>query len=152
MDYVLKPYENGRLALALRRIRDRLATGPTGIEELLRQMALATRPKEYLRWIKASRGHDVDLIMVGEVAYFQAEAKYTTVFTEGREAVIRRSIKDLVTELDPNVFWQIHRSTIVNVEAIETVTRTLAGVTVKLRGRPNRLAVSEAYRHLFKHM
>jgi DNA-binding LytR/AlgR family response regulator len=152
IDYVLKPYDNSRLAMALRRVKERLATAPTSMEELIQNLALSHKPKEYLRWIKASRGAEVDLIMVQEVDYFQAEAKYTTVFTERRESIIRRSIKDLASELDPNTFWQIHRSTIVNVEAIESVTKGIAGVSVKLRRRPTRLPVSEAYRHLFRHM
>ena len=152
IDYVLKPYDDHRLATALRRLKERLASSPMSMEELIQQLALNARPKEYLRWIKASRGSEVDLIMVQDVAFFQAEDKYTTVFTAGREAVIRRSIKELATELDPNAFWQIHRSTIVNIEAIESVTKSIAGVSVKLRSRPTRLPVSEAFRHLFKHM
>jgi DNA-binding LytR/AlgR family response regulator len=152
IDYVLKPYDNSRLVLALRRLKERLVTAPTSMEELIQQLALNNKPKEYLRWIKASRGSEVDLILVQEVAYFQAEAKYTTVFTDRRESIIRRSIKDLASELDPNAFWQIHRSTIVNVEAIESVSKGIDGVSVKLRGRPTRLPVSEAYRHLFRHM
>ena len=152
IDYVLKPYDNGRLALALRRVQERLATAPPPVDDLIQKLALAAKPKDYLRWIKASRGNDVDLIMVGDVWFFQAEDKYTTVFTEQREAIIRRSIKELVMELDPNTFWQIHRSTIVNVEAIESVNRSITGVTVKLRSRPMRLPVSEAYRHLFRRM
>ena len=152
VDYVLKPYEDARLSQALRRVQERLACAPPSMEALLQQLALSSKPKEYLRWIKASRGSEVDLILVQEVAFFQAEAKYTTVFTERRESIIRRSIKDLAGELDPNAFWQIHRSTIVNVEAIESVSKSLAGVSLKLRNRPMRLPVSEAYRHLFKHM
>jgi DNA-binding LytR/AlgR family response regulator len=149
---VLKPYDNARLTVALRRVKERLQTAPASMEDLIAQLGISNRPREYLRWIKASRGNEVDLIMVQDVAYFQAEAKYTTVFTNGKEAIIRRSIKDLAGELDPNAFWQIHRSTIVNVEMIESVNKGLAGVTVKLRSRPTRLAVSEAYRHLFRHM
>jgi DNA-binding LytR/AlgR family response regulator len=152
VDYVLKPYDNARLTVALRRVKERLQTAPASMEDLIAQLGISNRPREYLRWIKASRGNEVDLIMVQDVAYFQAEAKYTTVFTNGKEAIIRRSIKDLAGELDPNAFWQIHRSTIVNVEMIESVNKGLAGVTVKLRSRPTRLAVSEAYRHLFRHM
>ena len=152
IDYVLKPYDDLRLATALRRLKERLASSPMSMEELIQQLALNARPKEYLRWIKASRGSEVDLIMVQDIAYFQAEDKYTTVFSAGREAAIRRSIKELASELDPNSFWQIHRSTIVNIEAIESVTKSIAGVSVKLRSRPTRLPVSEAFRHLFKHM
>lgn len=152
VDYVLKPYDNGRLALALGRVKERVAAPPATVEDLLQQLALTTQPKKYLHWIKASRGHEIDLIMVAQVCYFQAEAKYTTVFTERGEAIIRRSIKELASELDPNCFWQIHRSTIVNVEAIETVTRGIGELSVKLRSRPVRLSVSEPYRHLFRHM
>jgi DNA-binding LytR/AlgR family response regulator len=152
IDYVLKPYDNGRLALALRRVRERLEASPAPLDLVLQQLAEASRPRDYLRWIKASRGNDVDLIMVGDVSYFQAETKYTTVYTTDREALIRRPIKELAAELDPNSFWQIHRSTIVNVEAIETVTRGLSGIRVKLRNRPERLPVSDVHRHLFKHM
>jgi len=152
VDYVLKPYDDGRLALTLRRLRERLALAPPPLDELMRELALVARPKEYLRWIKASHGANVDLIMVGDVQYFQADAKYTSVYTLSKEALIRRSIKELASELDPNGFWQIHRSTIINVEAIESVSRSLAGVSVKLRSRPTRLAVSESYRHIFKHM
>jgi len=152
VDYVLKPYEDNRLALTLRRVKERLSTAPPLMDELVAQVAAAQRPPDYLRWIKASRGSELDLIMVQNVVCFQAEAKYTTVFTDHREAIIRRSIKDLAAALDPNAFWQIHRATIVNVEAIEAITRGLSGVTVKVRARPTRLRVSEAYRHLFRHM
>ena len=152
IDYVLKPYDNGRLSLALKRVRERLVTAPPAMEDLLRELALASRPKEYLRWIKASRGSEVDLIMVGDIQYFQAEAKYTTVYTAAREAIIRASIKELIADLDPNSFWQIHRSTVVNVEAIESVNRSLSGMRVKLRGSQIKLPVSDAHRHLFKHM
>jgi DNA-binding LytR/AlgR family response regulator len=123
---------------------------PSAVAELIRQLGL--RPRDYLRWIKASRGAEIDLIMVSQVCFFHAEAKYTSVVTDRREAVIRRSIKQLASELDPDCFWQIHRSTIVNVEAIESVTRDAEGFSVKLRSRPTRLRVSEPYRHLFRQM
>ena len=152
VDYVLKPYDNNRLALALRRVKERLSASPPSMEHLLQRLAEEARPREYLRWIKASRGAEVDLIMVGDVVLFEAEAKYVTVFTDRREAIIRRTIKELAGELDPNAFWQIHRSTVVNVAAIESVTRGLSGVSVKMRSRPSRYPVSEAYRHMFKHM
>jgi DNA-binding LytR/AlgR family response regulator len=125
---------------------------PSAVAELIQQLGLWTRPREYLRWIKASRGAEIDLIMVAQVCYFQAEAKYTSVVTDRCEAIIRRSIKQLAGELDPDCFWQIHRSTIVNVEAIQSVTRDADGFSVKLRTRPTRLRISEPYRHLFRQM
>jgi DNA-binding LytR/AlgR family response regulator len=152
IDYVLKPLDNTRLALAIQRVKQRLTSVPPPMDDLLREMLLATRPKEYLRWIKASRGTEVDLIIVGEVCYFQADMKYTCVYTATRESHIRRSIKELAAELDPSTFWQIHRSTIVNVEAIQSVTRTFSEVSVRLRSRREYLPVSNAYKHLFRQM
>ncbi|MEO8812726.1 MAG: LytTR family DNA-binding domain-containing protein, partial [Caulobacteraceae bacterium] len=109
--------------------------------------------RPYLTWIKASAGVDVKLIMVSDVCYFRADTKYTTVATADREFIIRRPIKDLVAELDPSQFWQIHRSTIVNVAAISSVGGNFArGMVLKLKDRPERLSVSEAHRHLFRHM
>ncbi|HEV7158216.1 MAG TPA: LytTR family DNA-binding domain-containing protein [Caulobacteraceae bacterium] len=125
---------------------------PEAVAQLIQELGLLNRPKPYLRWIKASRGNEIDLIRIGEVRFFQAEAKYTTVVTDRREALIRRSIKQLEDELDPDCFWRIHRSTIVNVEAIESVIRDVSGYSVKIRSRPTRLAVSEPYRHLFRQM
>jgi DNA-binding LytR/AlgR family response regulator len=153
VDYVLKPYDSARLGAALRRVQDRLGSTPVPLADLLAELSTAARPKPYLTWIKASRGQNVDLIMVGDVCYFRSDTKYTSVFTADAEALIRASIKELIADLDPTRFWQIHRSTIVNVEAIASVTRNLAGATVlKLKARPERLAVSEAHRALFKHM
>ena len=116
-------------------------------------VAQSLRPRPYLAWIKALAGADVKLIMVSDVCYFRADMKYTTVATAERELIIRRPIKDLLAELDPSQFWQIHRSTIVNVAAINAVGRDLAGgMVLKLKDRPERLSVSEAHRHLFRHM
>ena len=152
IDYVLKPYDDVRLGLAVQRIKQRLAAVPPPMDDLLRELILAVRPKDYLRWIKASRGAEVDLILVGDVCYFQADMKYTCVYTEKREAHIRRSIKELASELDPSSFWQIHRSTIVNVETIESITRSFSEVSVKLKTRREYLPVSNAYKHLFRQM
>ena len=154
VDYVLKPYDNHRLGRALKRLRDRLATPPPSATEWLRRLENRLQPRSYLTWIRASRGAEIDLIMAADVCYFRADAKYTGVFTASREALIRRSIKELAAELDPARFWQVHRSTIVNVEAIASVSRSLMGGTtlLKLKDRPERLSVSEAYRHLFRQM
>jgi DNA-binding LytR/AlgR family response regulator len=152
VDYVLKPYDDARLSLAIMRVRERLNSAPPPMDAMLQELMLALRPKEYLRWIKASRGNEVDLIIVGDVCYFRADMKYTCVYTATRESFIRRSIKELVSELDPGCFWQIHRSTIVNIEAIESVTRSFSEVSVRLRSRGEYLPVSNAYKHLFRQM
>lgn len=153
LDYVLKPYGADRLAETVRRLQGRIHQSPPWTIDQLKAVAQILRPRPYLTWIKASAGADVKLIMVSDVCYFRADTKYTTVATSERELIIRRPIKDLVAELDPSQFWQVHRSTIVNVAAINAVGRDLAGGTVlKLKNRPERLSVSEAHRHLFRHM
>ncbi len=152
-DYLLKPYEPARLMLALRRIRQKLETRATPPHPPTSETLLAPAEKGYLRWINASRGNGVQLITVEEICYFQADAKYTRVVTAEGESLIRRSLKELSEQLDPGRFWQIHRSTIVNVDAIAGITRNMAGaVQVKLKTRLERLDVSEGHKHLFRQM
>jgi DNA-binding LytR/AlgR family response regulator len=152
IDYVLKPYDGARLALAVRRVQERLKSAPPPLDGLLRELARAPA-REYLRWINASQGQEVRLITVDEVCYFQSDTKYTRVVTAAGEALIRRSLKELLEELDPHHFWQIHRATVVNANAIAGVSRDFRGqVRVKLKARPERLAVSEAHVHLFRQM
>jgi DNA-binding LytR/AlgR family response regulator len=109
--------------------------------------------KEYIRWITASQGNDLRLITVEEICYFRADSKYTLVVTPEQESLIRRPIKELIDEMDPSMFWQIHRGTIVNVNAIAGVTRDIGGnLRVKLKQRKETLPVSEPYVHRFKQM
>lgn len=154
VDYLLKPYDLTRLVRALDRVRERLATHsnpPLG--QVLDEIARLAAPKKHLRWIKASQGSDIQLIMIDNVCYFQADTKYTTVATPQGDAIIRTSLKQLKDELDPDAFVSIHRATIVNVNAIRSITRSLDGsMQVILKDRPERLTVSDANRHLFKMM
>src|SRR5262249_55764910 len=107
----------------------------------------------YLQWINASRGAAVRLVTVEEVLYFKSDQKYTLVMTADAEALIKKTIKDLADELDPTMFWQVHRSTIVNVHAIDSVIRDKRGnLALRLKGRTETLAVSQAYEHLFRQM
>jgi DNA-binding LytR/AlgR family response regulator len=153
LDYVLKPYGSDRLRETVRRLQDRIDRSPPWIIEQLKAVAQSLRSEPHLTWIKALDGAEVKLIMVSDVCYFRAETKYTTVATAEGEFIIRRSIKDLASELDPSLFWQVHRSTIVNVAMIGSVGRDLLGsMLLKLKGRPERLQVSETHRHLFRHM
>jgi DNA-binding LytR/AlgR family response regulator len=154
VDYVMKPLEAGRLATACERVKSRLSTTPANLENLLRVLAKMSAPKHsYLRWINASMGTDVKLITVDEVSYFRSDTKYTRVVTVDGESLIRTSLKDLLDGLDPSLFWQIHRSTIVNVNAIAAVSRDLAGhLVVKLKNRKETLPVSQPFAHLFRQM
>jgi DNA-binding LytR/AlgR family response regulator len=154
VDYVMKPFSPARLATTVARLKQKVAGTPANLDGLLRALAdAAGSAKEYLRWITASQGDELRLITVEEISYFQADNKYTLVVTAQQNSLIRRPIKELIDELDPQVFWQIHRGTLVNVNAIAGVTRDMGGhLRVKLKERKETLQVSEPYVHLFKSM
>ena len=103
--------------------------------------------------IQASHGTQIHMVPVAEVVYFEAADKYVRVLTAEREYLIRTALKELIEQLDPQQFWQVHRSTLVRATHIATVTRDEAGKQhISLRGRPERLPVSRLYAHLFKAM
>lgn len=153
VDYLLKPYAPERLAESLRRVQLRLGQSAPELATVLREIAAAVRPREHLRWINALAGQEVKIITVEEVCFLQADSKYTLVMTSGGESLVRRPLKDLAAQLDPMQFWQVHRSTIVNANAIAGVIRDLRGhVRLRLKTRPETLAVSEPYEYLFRSM
>ncbi len=154
VDYVMKPFSAARLATTVERLKAKAAGAPASLDGLIRSLAEAAGArKEYLRWITASQGAELRLITVEEIVYVQADNKYTLVVTPEKESLIRRPIKELIDELDPQVFWQIHRGTLVNVSAIAGVQRDIGGhLRVKLKQRKETLAVSEPYHALFKQM
>ena len=156
VDYVLKPAEPERLRLTVERLKARLASPPNDMSAMLtqlaKQMGLSVKPA-YLQWIQASIGQELRLIAVEEILFFQSDEKYTRVQTARYEALIRKPVRDLAEELDPELFWQIHRSTLVNVNAIEGVARDLRGRhLVLIKGQPDKLEVSRSFVHLFKQM
>ncbi|HXX85355.1 MAG TPA: LytTR family DNA-binding domain-containing protein [Casimicrobiaceae bacterium] len=161
VDYLLKPVTDERLAQTVRRVRERLRTPPAGndvkraLDALARVLpSLSGRASPgRLAWIRASVGNQIRLIAIEEICYFQANDKYTSVFTVEGEALIRTSLKELAEQLDPDRFWQIHRGTIVNLAAVASTTRDLAGrMQLRLKGRPETLAVSRAFAHRFRQM
>ena len=154
VDYVMKPISPARLATAIERLKQRIDTRPTDLRGLLHELSQSIRPrKDYIRWIKASQGKDLHLITVDEICYFQSDNKYTIVVTAARECLIRRAIRELLPDLDPAVFWQIHRSTVINATAIAGVRRDIAGhLRVKIKNRKETLPVSETFAHLFRSM
>ena len=154
VDYVLKPISVSRLATMVSRLRQRLVQPPVDIENLLEQIARRGHAaREYLRWINVSAGSSVRLVTVDEICYFQADNKYTVLMTDKAESLINMTIRELLDALDPHLFWQIHRSTLVNVNAISDVKRDLRGrLSVKLKARPEALAVSQPYMSRFRHM
>ncbi|HTR57404.1 MAG TPA: LytTR family DNA-binding domain-containing protein [Casimicrobiaceae bacterium] len=158
IDYLLKPVEPARVALACRRLRERLQQKPTPMDDLLEELSQrfgsgGVKPREYMRWIQASVGANIRMIPTSDILFFRAEDKYTRVQTEGFEALIRKPIKELIDELDPKEFWQIHRSTVVRVDAIAQVSRNFSGKQlVHLKGSDEKLEVSRSFNHLFKQM
>ncbi|MCC6192963.1 MAG: response regulator transcription factor [Burkholderiales bacterium] len=154
VDYVMKPFTAPRLDATIERLKARLAGPPADLTGILKSLAstLAQR-KDYLRWITAAQGDALRLITVDEICYFKADHKYTLVVTPDSEALIRRPLKALAEEVDPQAFWQIHRSAMVNVKEIAGVNRDFRGhLTVRLKQRKETLPVGESYVHLFKQM
>ncbi len=154
IDYVMKPFGRDRLEETVRRLRTRIGETPASLEGLLRTLAERLgKEREYLRFITALQSNEIRLITVDEICYFQADNKYTRVVTAERESLIRRPIGDIASAVDPKVFWQIHRSTIVNINFVAGVVRELRGqLRVKLKARKESLPVSERYAHLFTQM
>jgi DNA-binding LytR/AlgR family response regulator len=166
VDYVLKPPERERLSVTVARIRKRLAQrrgtapgeaddAPPVMQQLLQKLAARMDPGKspQLRWIQATVGQNIQMIPVEEVLFFISDEKYTRVQTATLEALIRKPIKELIEELDAEVFWQIHRSTLVNTKFIAGVSRDLRGrQLVAVKGHPEKLEVSRSFAGLFKGM
>lgn len=166
VDYVLKPAQTDRLTRTTQRLALRLAppqaptpatssASPDALQALLGQLAqrLHGPSSPYLQRIQASQGQVLRLIPVGDILFFHSDEKYTLVRTRESEFLIRKPIRELAAELDPQQFWQIHRATLVNAQAIEQVVRDDRGLLVlTLRGCPDRLTVSRSHAGLFKGM
>jgi DNA-binding LytR/AlgR family response regulator len=154
VDYLMKPVTAARLSTACARVRERLAMRPANLDALVAKLAdaVVNRPA-YLRWINVESGPNVRLVTVEEICYFHADTKYTRLVTADRESLIRMSLKELLDVLDPAEFWQIHRSAIVNVNAIMEVSRDARGhPMLHLKQRNEALQVSQPFAHLFRQM
>ena len=162
VDYVLKPAERERLLLTVQRIQQRMAervpllpTHTPDMQQLLQRLAAQINPASApkLQWIQATVRQAIQMIPVQDVLFFISDEKYTRVQTATLEALIRKPIKELVEEIDMNLFWQIHRSTLVNTKAIAGVSRDERGrQLVSVRGLAEKLEVSRSYAGLFKGM
>jgi DNA-binding LytR/AlgR family response regulator len=157
IDYVLKPASEARLRETIERLKARVGQPPPtqeAMQSVLAQIAAALGKPDstQLRWIQASVGSQIRLIPVREVLFFQSDLKYTRVVTRDGESLIRKPLKELLDELDPAQFWQVHRATIVNSEAIAHVVREDDRLTIALKHGVERLEVSRSFAHLFKSM
>ena len=161
MDYLLKPVVAERLAMTCERLRARIGQAAPEADDIGAKLAKLTeilqqgdgKKHEYLRWIQAQVGTSLRMISTREVLFFQADEKYTRVQTETAEVLIRKTLKELADELDPQQFWRIHRSTLVRVDAIADVTRDARGrQMLRVHGHPHALEVSRNHSHLFQQM
>ncbi len=158
VDYLLKPVEPERLARTARRLKDRLARPAPLPEEISAALhALESRldhpAPSYLKWIKTLDRDVIRLVPVDEICCFEARDKYTVVRTRSEEFLIRKPIRELADELDPDAFWQIHRGTIVNAACIDKVSSQLTGrYALTLKGIDGVFMVSRRFRHRFRAM
>ena len=157
LDYLLKPVEPARLAETVARLRERLAAARPAVnseallEQLTAQLAQLQSAPPPLRWIRAQSGQTLRLISVDEVDYLRSDAKYTVIVWSGGEAVIRTPLKELLGQLDPHQFAQVHRSVVVNLRAISHVRRhDNETAEIHLKGRKETLPVSRNYLHRFR--
>ena len=162
LDYLVKPFDEPRLADTVQRLRERLAQsaappGAGALDEVIDRLSAELRqraaPHGHLQWIKASVGSSVRLIPVEQIAYLRADEKYTLVVWDGGEALIRKTIRELADELDPERFAQVHRSVIVNLHQVAQVNRgPNETAEIQLKGRKELLPVSRSFVHVFRQM
>jgi DNA-binding LytR/AlgR family response regulator len=176
VDYLLKPLQTARLEQCLQRIKPivqaftaqaainnvasmqpallSMAHDQSALDQLRALLVpAATHPAPLLQRLQVSMGSTITLVPINDVLYFEAADKYVRVITADKEHLIRTPIKDLLPQLDSQLFWQIHRSTIVRASAIQSVRRDDAGrQRLQLAGRPELLAVSRLFAHQFKPM
>jgi DNA-binding LytR/AlgR family response regulator len=159
VDYLLKPVEPARLAKCIERLSTQLNRGvgePSADEMAARIAELLGGPagrREKMRFVRAGAGTTVKLIPVCEVLWFEAEDKYITVATRDGDSIIRMPLRELLELLDSEVFWQVHRGTVVNSQHIAHARRDELGhLTLTMKGRKDELPVSRQFAHLFKQM
>ena len=129
----------------------RVGTPAPSLESLIGELARRVAPAPPLQWLQASIGNTLKLINVDDVMYFQSDTKYTRVVTKEGEALVKKTLRELASELDARHFWQVHRGTIVNIRAIASVTSDDMGRReISLKGRTDRIEVSRTFAHLFK--
>ena len=151
VDYLLKPVSKARLEQTIQRLKQ-TASQPQSLQAVIEQLAQQTSHKAPLQWLRLMHGDDIHLTHVDDVIYFKFEDKYTTVRTQKGCFLMRKSLKELEQELNPDFFWRIHRNTIVNIRKVTSVSNAYGQTTLKLKEITDELNVSRANKHLFKHM
>ncbi|HXR93206.1 MAG TPA: LytTR family DNA-binding domain-containing protein [Steroidobacteraceae bacterium] len=151
LDYVVKPVSPARMKITIERLKTRLRQPPADLSKIASLLkGIATTEPEYLKWLTVPHGSELRVVATAEISYLRADRKYTTLATSYGTFLINSSLREMKEKLDPKMFWQIHRSVIVNVGAIEVIYRTFRGaLEVKLKDRSELLPVSAAHSHLF---
>ncbi len=153
VDYILKPIDSARIALTVQRLQRRLRSAPVDLSGLIAQLQPRQVRPSHLRWITASVGSAMRLITADEIVFFQSDSKYTRVVLADSEVLIKKTIRELVAELDPEQFWQTHRSTVVNALEIASIEPSMSGqLSIKLKSRRERLPVAESFVKRFRQM
>jgi len=154
LDYVMKPLNAARLERTIARVQERLQQPPAdlqGLAQLLRKAAVGE--DQYIKWLTVPHLNERRVIAAAEIWYLRADTKYTTLATRASTFLLNSSLKEMKEKLNPEMFWQIHRSIIVNVGAIETIHRSFRGsLELKLKERTELLPVSSAHAHLFRQL
>lgn len=152
LDYVLKPISTQRMQIAVERLRTRLTDTPADLSRIADLLKDIVPPEsKYLKWLTVPHGSELRVLAVEEISYLRADHKYTTVVTPHGSFLMNSSLRQMKEKLDPQLFWQIHRSVVVNVGAIDRIYRTFRGaLEVKLKDRGELLPVSAAHAHLFR--
>lgn len=154
LDYVLKPISMARMQTTIERLRAHLHQRPADLSQIVELLKrAATSESKYLKWLTVPHGAELRVLAVTEISYLRADTKYTNVVTPNGEFLVTSSLRQMMDKLDPRVFWQIHRSVVVNVSAIDRIYRTFRGrMEIKLKDRNELLPVSAAHAHLFRHL
>ena len=154
-DYLLKPVETTRLQDTVARLEKRLgsrpAVAPADLTIMVQALLEKAKPANHLKWIRASVGNATRLIHVDDVLFFQSDTKYTRIVLKESEALVRTPLKELIEGLDEDVFWQVHRGTIVNAHVVDRAVREgPEKLILHIKGSSEKLVVSRQYFHLFK--
>jgi DNA-binding LytR/AlgR family response regulator len=158
VDYLLKPLSTERLHDTVQRLQQRLQLPPAQLARWLQQWvppelpAAPAAPAAPLRWLQASQGERLHLVMVADVSHFRSDNKYTCAVTADGEFLLRLSLRELLAQLDPDQFWQIHRAVVVNLTQVARVERSLGSMEVLLKDGRTRLPVSQSFQPRFKPM
>jgi DNA-binding LytR/AlgR family response regulator len=152
LDYGLKPISPERMKLTIERLQKRLRETPADLSNLADLLKSIVKPEaSHPKWLTVPHGSELRVVAASEILFLQADNKYTTIATRASTFLLNSSLKEMLSKLGPAAFWQIHRSTVVNISAIDTIYRSFRGaLEIKLKDRSEPLAVSAAHAHLIR--